>query len=162
MTTTEIPDPTMPRVREDTYTDVETYGFLHLDDAPEALASLDSALRPLLKMRQDLAIAIEQAEQQHLASVAWRVGGLAFEKLNLLNVHFAVAPLVPDEEKFRLGGGIFKLGKEPLGVPGRDDRPPQPGKGGGSDDPGGGQAADIIECPHCRRKLQLLKAPGSY
>ena len=79
------PEPTLPRTREGTFKDLGGHsGMLYFDihgsqirhlgieDAPSALASLDSALGPLLKLRQGLSVAIEHAQERRLASVPWR------------------------------------------------------------------------------------------
>lgn len=177
------PEPTLPRTREGTFKDLGSHsGMLYFDihgsqirhlgieDAPSALASIDSALGPLLKLRQGLSAAIEHAQQRHLASVPWRFDdpSLGEALLRLAEIQNGFVRPVPDAQFVKPKADPTKYGPRggedlPAMRPPDNNQPPQPARGVGGGGPAPDQAVANIPCPHCNRLIQarLLKAPGS-
>jgi hypothetical protein len=140
--------------------------YLKLTDCPAALEKLNCAIAPLAKLSLNLHAAMAEAEGRQKDVVEFRFSDPMLHDVlerfgelpHLLVPAFPDPARVPDRGHGlgdRLTVGVVEV------APKAGNRDPNSSPGKGRGDPGSGQAADNIRCPHCDGPLQLLKAPGS-
>jgi hypothetical protein len=140
--------------------------YLKLTDCPAALEKLNRVIAPLAKLSLNLHAAMAEAEGRQKDVVEFRFSDPMLHDVlerfgelpHLLVPAFPDPARVPDRGHGlgdRLTVGVVEV------APKAGNRDPNSSPGKGRGDPGSGQAADNIRCPHCDGPLQLLKAPGS-
>ena len=141
--------------------------YLKLTDCPAALEKLNRAIAPLAKLSLSLHAAMAEAEGRRKDVVEFRFSDPMLHDVleRLGELPHLLVPAFPDPSHVPDSGQRTGVAVSPsalsrqFGNRATAIRIQSPGKGRG--DPGSGQAADNIRCPHCDGPLQLLKAPGS-